>query len=341
MPYFIRNGTAVSGPFTAKALKELAAAGELAPDDEVSEDGRVWLSARSVRGFLAVGESESMPLGDATGHRPFDLFISYSHENKLEADAICGKLEAIGIRCWIAPRDILPGTEWADGIMDGIENSRAMVLVFSQHANRSPQVRREVERAISKQLPLIPFRVQNTLPTRAMEYCLGNTHWLDAFDPPLEAHIHRLATVVRRLLADSDRFSGTGPTESHGADPQSGSVGSVKRSPAVAVSAALSRAAQAAGRFARRLRVRRAGFPRWAYFAIFSAVQLLVVLLVVNALVRPDRRVEAVEFSLVLWSVFGVAQYFFLSPVLRPQVGGGPGKPAWIWVSMGVAGLLC
>ncbi|HVT82792.1 MAG TPA: TIR domain-containing protein, partial [Phycisphaerae bacterium] len=133
----------------------------------------------------------------------FDVFISYSSKNKLEADTICGQLEANGIRCWIAPRDILAGTEWTEGILEGIDSARIMVLVFSDFANQSPQVRREVERAISKNVPLIPFRIENVLPVRALEYCLGATHWLDAYDPPLAPHINRLIETVRRLREGS------------------------------------------------------------------------------------------------------------------------------------------
>ncbi len=75
------------------------------------------------------------------------------------------------------------------------------VLIFSEQANASPQVRREVERAVSKEMPIIPFRIQNTKPTRALEYSLSNTHWFDAFDPPLERHVARLEAIVRQFLA--------------------------------------------------------------------------------------------------------------------------------------------
>lgn len=133
--------------------------------------------------------------------RPFDVFMSYSKNDKLVADAICHHLEHSQIRCWIAPRDIVPGEEWGEGIIAGIDRSRLMVLVFSEHANASPQVRREVERAISKEIPVIPFRVENVKPAGALEFFLASTHWLDAYDPPTARHIHRLADTVNRLLA--------------------------------------------------------------------------------------------------------------------------------------------
>jgi len=75
-----------------------------------------------------------------------------------------------------------------------------MVLIFSANANESPQVRREVERAISKRLTVLPFRVEDVRPIGAMEYALSNTHWLDAFTPPVERQMAMLAESVRSLL---------------------------------------------------------------------------------------------------------------------------------------------
>jgi hypothetical protein len=131
---------------------------------------------------------------------PYDAFISYSSHDKATADATCAALEASGIRCWIAPRDIVPGAEWGEAIVFGINHCRLMILIFSANANESPQIRREVERAVSKGLPIIPFRIQDIAPTHSLEYFIGTVHWLDALTPPLEAHLRRLTETVKTLL---------------------------------------------------------------------------------------------------------------------------------------------
>ncbi|MDT7769880.1 MAG: hypothetical protein QOI30_2890, partial [Mycobacterium sp.] len=129
-----------------------------------------------------------------------DVFISYSHHDKPQADAICATLEAKGIRCWIAPRDVIPGQEWGEAIVDAIRSSRVMVLVFSTHANDSPQIRREVQLAVSAETVLIPFRIEDVAPARSLEYFLGTPHWLDALTPPLEVHLERLAAAVTSFV---------------------------------------------------------------------------------------------------------------------------------------------
>ncbi len=79
-----------------------------------------------------------------------EVFISYSSRDKHAADAVCSVLERNGIRCWIAPRDVMPGMVWGSAIISAIRECEIMVLVFSGAANASPQIEREVERVISK-----------------------------------------------------------------------------------------------------------------------------------------------------------------------------------------------
>ena len=81
---------------------------------------------------------------------PYDAFISYCSEDKKIADAVCGTLEANKIRCWIAPRDVGAGRTWSSAIVEAIADSAVMVVIFSQHSNGSPQVMREIERAVNK-----------------------------------------------------------------------------------------------------------------------------------------------------------------------------------------------
>jgi hypothetical protein len=139
---------------------------------------------------------------------PHDVFISHSSKDKPYADAVCTRLEAEGIRCWIAPRDIIPGMSWGSAIIEAIESTRLMVLVFSANANASPQIEREVERALNKEVPIVPLRIEQITPGKNLEYFLGTPHWLDAVTPPFEQHLQFIAQSVKALLLRGK----TGPT---------------------------------------------------------------------------------------------------------------------------------
>jgi hypothetical protein len=135
-----------------------------------------------------------------TGASHHDVFISYSHNDKPVADAACAKLEAGKIRCWIAPRDVSPGTDFPEAIMQGIEGSRVMVLIFSSHANASPHVIREITTAVNRGIIIVPFRIEEVALSKTMEYLISVPHWLDAISPPLDHHIDTLVVTVRHIL---------------------------------------------------------------------------------------------------------------------------------------------
>ena len=154
----------------------------------------------------------------ASGAPDHEVFVSYSQRDKPVADAVVARLEQAGIRCWIAPRDVLPGRVWGKAIVDAIGSSRLMVVVLSGDANHSRQVLREVERAVAFDTVVVPFRIECIEPTGAMAYYLASEHWLDAMTPPLEAHIARLVDVAHALL-DTASSAEEAAEETAGAEP--------------------------------------------------------------------------------------------------------------------------
>jgi TIR domain/YARHG domain len=129
-----------------------------------------------------------------------DVFVSHSVKDKVVADSIVARLEAESVSCWIAPRDVVPGADWGESIIDAIESSRIMILIFSRNADASPQIKREVERAVNKGVYIIPFRVDDIPPTKSLEYFISTSQWMDAFSPPLERHLANLAKTVQAVL---------------------------------------------------------------------------------------------------------------------------------------------
>jgi len=133
-----------------------------------------------------------------------DVFISHSAQDKSVSDAVCAGLENAGIRCWIAPRDVQPGRSFAGEITRAIQQSKAMVLIFSAHSNNSQQVLREVQLAVSSHLHIIQLRIEEVRPNDDLTYFLSTPHWLDALTPPVEKHLQRLVAAVEALLGKEE-----------------------------------------------------------------------------------------------------------------------------------------
>lgn len=125
----------------------------------------------------------------------YDLFISYASDNKGIADYIVEKIEKRGYKCFIAPRDIRTGAEYASEIISAISNSTAVLLVFSSISDKSHYVLREINSAVSRNKPIIPLRIEDFLPSEAMEFYLGPTHWLDAFPEILDIHLDKVVNI--------------------------------------------------------------------------------------------------------------------------------------------------
>ena len=129
-----------------------------------------------------------------------DVFISHSAKDKTIADAVCATLESEGIRCWIAPRDVMPGMEYGKSIVGAIKQVRIMVLVLTANANDSPAVHNEVERAFNRGVVILTFRVENVDPDESFEFFISHRQRLDALTPPFEAHVNHLAKTIKVLM---------------------------------------------------------------------------------------------------------------------------------------------
>ncbi|MGN1392816.1 MAG: toll/interleukin-1 receptor domain-containing protein [Succinivibrionaceae bacterium] len=109
----------------------------------------------------------------------FDVFISHSSSDARVARTICDYLEKHRNTCWIAPRNIYIGTDYAEQIIKGLESSKVLLIILSEMANKSEQVLREVERATSKKLPIIVFAIEPIKQlSKSLEYFLTHRQWI-------------------------------------------------------------------------------------------------------------------------------------------------------------------
>lgn len=123
-----------------------------------------------------------------------DVFISYEHESKSIADNICAYLEAKGIRCWYAPRDVVG--PYADAIVNAIESCKVFVLILNHNSSESVHVLNEVEIAYNRimkgEITIVPFKVDEGTLSKSMEYYVKRLHWIDAVSATLEQAIDQL-----------------------------------------------------------------------------------------------------------------------------------------------------
>lgn len=109
------------------------------------------------------------------------VFISHSSSDAKAAKTICAAIEARGIKCWIASRDVGPGGNFQREIVKAISNGSALVLVFSEHCNNSDEILRELTLASQNRLLVVPVRIEDVLPKGPFQYELATRQWIDVY----------------------------------------------------------------------------------------------------------------------------------------------------------------
>jgi TolB-like protein len=128
------------------------------------------------------------------------VFISHASQDTAVADTVVRALERAGLKCWIAPRDVVPGALYADEIVRAINESKVVVLILSEQAVASSHVGKEIERASSKRRRIVALRTDPVTLTRAFEYFLSESQWIDVGSGGIEAAEAKLVDAVRRHL---------------------------------------------------------------------------------------------------------------------------------------------
>lgn len=140
-----------------------------------------------------------------------DVFISHASADAALAEILCAALEETGVSSWIAPRDVLPGAEYAQAIVEAIDDAKLVVLLLSDDACHSPHVSREIERAVSRSLPILAFRLPGAELTPSMEYYLSQSHWLEAESGDPRQQLPQLVEAARSWITGPGQPGGEAP----------------------------------------------------------------------------------------------------------------------------------
>jgi hypothetical protein len=127
------------------------------------------------------------------------IFISHSSKDHAMAQTICAALEGRGLTCWIASRDVGAGDNFQEAIVAAIRSAKVMVLVFSEHANNSTEIKKELALASQNRVAVIPARVEDVVPAAALAYELATRQWINLFRD-WESEIETLCSRVRQIV---------------------------------------------------------------------------------------------------------------------------------------------
>ncbi|MGQ8364323.1 toll/interleukin-1 receptor domain-containing protein [Glaciecola sp. 1036] len=138
----------------------------------------------------------------------FDVFISHASENRKEAIALCQYLENQGLSCWIAPRNVRVGRDYSEEIIEGVINSKSLILLLSEHVESSNFVKREVERATSYRRKVFTIRLQDVQVPKSIELFLGLPHWVDQWSSDYPERLKGIVAEITNTQVSSAQIKG-------------------------------------------------------------------------------------------------------------------------------------
>ncbi|MCR5203977.1 MAG: toll/interleukin-1 receptor domain-containing protein [Lachnospiraceae bacterium] len=130
-----------------------------------------------------------------------EVFISHSSKDKDISEKVLSFFEDKGISCWMAPRDIVPGTDWATAISTAITATKVFVLIYTANSAESSQVAREVTLAESKQgIFVVPYKTDDTPLKGSFEYYLTGSHFIIADYEKKDYKLDELYNIVSGII---------------------------------------------------------------------------------------------------------------------------------------------
>jgi len=138
------------------------------------------------------------------------VFISYATADRTPALKVCKALERRGTKCWISTRDVPPGANYQESIVQALRTARTVVLVFSDAANSSDEIKKELSLASRYHVPVIALRLHDVEPSDAFAYELSTRQWIDAFKG-WDRSIDTLAARIAQLSGSEPVAAPSGP----------------------------------------------------------------------------------------------------------------------------------
>jgi len=99
-------------------------------------------------------------------------FMSYSHKDEDRIKPLIEKLQSVGCNIWY-DEGILPADEWAETIAKKLAGAKLFFLVLSDNAIASQNVKREIYYAVSNDIPILTFYLDNVELSQGLAMQLG------------------------------------------------------------------------------------------------------------------------------------------------------------------------
>ena len=199
--------TAEGGAFTQSLIRALGS-----PEADADHDGSVTVDEvyEFIRRDPALAQASTahpqkwlwnLPEPIVLTRTTTCAFLSYSRSDTLLADRVAAALYARGIALWRDVTGVPGGAQWRDSLLEAFGKSQALILLMSDKAMESKWVRRELEYADGKGLPVFPLLTRETKLPDWFELQFGGVQRQTVDMADVDGAVAKLASAIRAALA--------------------------------------------------------------------------------------------------------------------------------------------
>jgi hypothetical protein len=143
-----------------------------------------------------------------------EIFVSYSRRDRQFADNLIQGLENSGLKVWVDSRSLEAGDSWRAEIAEAIGECDAFLIILSPNCIHSKNVVKELDIAEQQERHIIPMMAETCEIPKEMQYQLSGLQWIDfsqyGFDEGLERLVQTLHGGRKRGRAHAAEQPATG-----------------------------------------------------------------------------------------------------------------------------------
>lgn len=127
------------------------------------------------------------------------LFISYASRDREQVQQVAQTLDSIGVRYWLDKDGIAGGTSYGTEIAEAIRSAAALLLICSEPALSSRNVKQEIQLAWKHERPYLPLLLEPVGFPADIEYWLEGSQWIERLTHPEHIWLPQLTRALHRL----------------------------------------------------------------------------------------------------------------------------------------------
>lgn len=159
-----------------------------------------WLVDRRLGNIQSISTDTNKDIDAPSSYkdlRPY-VFISYSHNDKTSVYGILSEMSKMGLNYWY-DNELETGSEWTEELGEKILNCEMVMVMLSNHAVLSKNVRNEITMALNHKKKLLPIFLEDVELSPGAELQLQGFHWLLKYQMSAELFRQKICEMLKAV----------------------------------------------------------------------------------------------------------------------------------------------